>query len=142
MSHITWILKRTVGQLMEKHRLKISNLENYILVEPPEGLDFLEILKGIAELFTSSAYREKNDIWVFKMGHVNLLYSDLHEIRKFSQEHYPKSATARKTAIVVEANLQRNLTTEYSQIATGLPREIRIFSNLKSAEAWITKDTV
>jgi hypothetical protein len=120
----------------------ISNLGKYILVEPPEGINFLEIMKGIVELFTMSAYHEKNDIWVFKMGHVDLLYSDIHEIKKFVDEHYPKTATARKTAIVVDANLQQKLATEYRQIGTNLPREIKIFSDIKTARAWITKDTI
>ena len=124
---------------MKQNGIEITNKKCYILVETTDGTNFGDIMKGIVNLFTMSAYQEKNDLWLSRNGHPDFLYSDLHEIKNFADEHYPKTATAQKTAIVVETELQRELANEYAQIGKGLPREIRVFPNLKSAEEWVTE---
>lgn len=75
---------------MRQNGLEITNKENYLLIEPPEGINFFEIMKGIVTLFTMSAYQENGDIWIFRKGHPDLLYSDLHEIKRFADKHYPE----------------------------------------------------
>ena len=124
---------------MKQNGIEIKNKKSYILIEPPDGTNFWDIMKGIVTLFTMPAYQEKNDIWVIRNGHPDFLCSDLHEIKNFADEHYPKTAKARKTAIVVETELQRELANEYAQISKDLSREIKVFPNLKFAEEWISK---
>ncbi len=124
---------------MKQNGIEITNKKCYILVETTDGTNFGDIMKGIVNLFTMSAYQEKNDLWLSRNGHPDFLYSDLHEIKNFADEHYPKTATAQKTTVVVETELQRELANEYAQIGKDLPREIRVFPNLKSAEEWVTE---
>jgi len=50
---------------------------------------------------------------------------------------YSEGSKGKKTAIVTETGVQHSLATLYSDIGKDLPREIRIFSNLKSAKDWI-----
>ena len=44
-----------------------------------------------------------------------------------------------KNAIVTKTGVQHSLATLYSDIGKDLPREIRVFSDIKSAKDWIKK---
>ena len=101
---------------MKPNGLEIANLKDYILIELKVGINFLEIMRGIASLFTMSAYQEKSDIWVLANGNADFLYSDLHAIKSFAYEHYPETTKVQKTAIVIETELQRELANEYAKI--------------------------
>jgi len=117
---------------------EIKNLENYILVQANGMVIFFDIIRSIAKLFTMNAYQEKNDIWVFQNGDVNCLFSDLHEIKNFIKENYPKKAIPRKTAVVAKNHRQLELVKDYVPIFKDLPREIKIFADFESASNWIT----
>jgi hypothetical protein len=52
---------------------------------------------------------------------------------------YPEDSKGKKTAIVTETAVQYSLMTLYSEIGTDLPREIRVFSDLKSATDWVER---
>ena len=121
----------------ENTGLEIKNLKNYILVQANKSVIFFDIIRSIAKLFTMNAYQEKNDIWVFGNGDVNCLYSDLHEIKNFIKEHYPRKATSRKTAVVANNHRQLELVKDYIPIFEDLPREIKIFSDFESASNWV-----
>ena len=79
----------------------------------------------------------KNDIWKFKAGQMKILFSDLYNIKDSVKKLYPESSTGKKTAIVTENGIQHCLATLYSDIGKNLPREIKVFSDLKSAIDWI-----
>lgn len=96
-------------------------------------------MKGIVSLVTMSAYQEKSDIWISPNGKADFLYSDLHEIKRFINEHYPKTAKAQKTAIVIETDPKRELAIEYAKTGKDLPRKIGVFPDLKSAKEWIMR---
>ena len=121
----------------ENTSLEIKNLENYILVQSKRRVIFFDIIRSIAQLFTMSAYKEKDDMWVFGNGDVDCLYSDLHEIENFIKQHYPKKATGRRTAVVVKNHRQLELVENYIPISKELPRATKIFSNFDSAYSWI-----
>ena len=44
-----------------------------------------------------------------------------------------------KTAIVVETGLHLGIAEEFARIVKDLPCDIRVFSNIRSAEDWISK---
>ena len=117
--------------------LKITAKHDYILVEPSAGVDYWEILEGISKLFSMPEFEDNNDIWVFREGQVKILYSDLYKVKDSVKELYPADSNGSKTAIVAETGIQQSLATLYSDIGKDLPREIKVFSDLKSAEDWI-----
>ena len=77
-------------------------------------------------------FKDKNDIWLFKDGQMKMLYTELHNIKNSVEQFHPKGFKGKKTAIVTETGVQHSLATLYSDIGKDLPREIRVFSDLKS----------
>ena len=117
----------------------ITANDDYILAEYSTGMDYWEIMDGISKLFSMPEFKDKNDIWVFRDGQIRMLYTDLYQIKNSVEQLHPKGSKGKKTAIVTETGVQHSLATLYSDIGKDLPREIRVFSDLKSARAWITK---
>ncbi len=119
--------------------LNLTTYDDYILVEPVNGLDFWEIMEGISKLFSMPEFKDKNDIWVLRDGQVKMLFADLYKIKEHAEKIYPKNSKGSKTAIVAGSGIQHSLAELYSDIGKDLPREIRVFSDLKSAEDWIVE---
>ena len=117
---------------------KITIERDYILVEPKEN-DYLEIWEAVCRLIKMPEYPDKNVIWLFREGPVKLAYDDLYNFKEFIEKNYPESATRTKTAMVVGSGLQAGLAQLFAQIAEDLPYEIKVFSDLQSAEDWIAE---
>ena len=122
---------------IDQIQIEVSEDKGYILVKPPKGINFWEILTAIGKLIPQDGFLDKHDIWVFQDGAVSLTYEDLRVIKEYGINHYPKSAGTKKTAIVVETNFQRALADTYINIGEEHPRDIQIFSDLKEAEHWV-----
>jgi hypothetical protein len=118
---------------------RITIKKDYILVEPKEGLDFREIQQGVARLFYVKGIPEQNRIWIFRKGPVNLSADDLSRLKSIVKEYYPEDAKIKKTAIVVESGMQKNLAESFINIADDLPQTFRVFSNLADAENWVNE---
>jgi hypothetical protein len=122
--------------------LKITDKEDYLLVEPSEGMDYWEILEAIPAVFLMPQFKDKDDIWVFRKGQMKIHYSDLNTLKGVAEKLHPEESNGRKTAIVTETGSQQALASLYSDIGKDLPREIKIFSDLKLAEDWIKQNSV
>ena len=118
--------------------LKITNKDDYILFEFSTGMDFWEIMEGIGKMFSMPDFKYKNDIWSFRAGEIKVGFNDLKQIKDLAAEYYPEDSKGTKSAIVAETGLQHSLAIMFSEIGKDLPREIRVFSDLESAEDWIT----
>lgn len=117
--------------------LNITSNDDYILMESLTGMDYGEIIEGISKLFEMPEYLDKNDIWLFRDGQLKIMYNDLYSIKDLVEKLYPDDSRGKKTAIVAQTGVQHSLATLYSDLAKGLPREIKVFPDLKSAEDWI-----
>ena len=116
---------------------KITIKKDYILVEIQERA-FLEITALLGRLFRTSDYLNKDAIWLFRQGLLQMAYEDLYKIKDFIIEHYPDNAkTDKKVALVAETGFDTAIATEYVKIVKGLPLEFRVFSDFKAAEEWI-----
>jgi hypothetical protein len=118
--------------------LKLTSAKDYIIVEFSTGMDFWEIMESIPKLCSMPEFLKKNDIWVFRVGKLQILYADLYKIKDTVERFFPQCAKDKKTAIVTETGIQHSLATMYSDIGKDLPREIKAFSDLKSARDWVT----
>ena len=116
---------------------KITIKKDYILLEPKDGVDYWEIRGGLARLFYVPGIPHKNRIWLFHKGPENFAYDYLLKLKDFIVENYPKDTKINKTALVVESGFQAQMANSFRQIARDLPFEIRVFSNLQSAEVWV-----
>jgi hypothetical protein len=116
---------------------QITIKKDYVLVEPKGGSDFWEIQRGVARLFYADRIPEKNRIWLFREGPENLSVNDLHKLKDIIKENYPSDAKINKTAIVIASESQSKLAESFARIATDLPQEFRVFSNLTDAENWV-----
>ena len=121
-----------------KMSFDITNTDDCIILEFSKGMDFWEIMEGIPKLCSMPEFKDKSDIWVFRDGQLIILYSDLYDLKNAAEKFYPKVSEGKKTAIVTVTGIQHSLATLYSDIAKDLPRKIRVFSDLKSAEDWVT----
>lgn len=119
--------------------LNINSTDEYIIVEFSKGMDFWEIMESIPKLCSRPEFKDTNDIWVFRDGQLLILYSDLYYVKNAAEKFYPKVSKGKKTAIVTVTGIQHSLATLYSDIGKDLPRKIRVFSDLQSAENWVTK---
>lgn len=117
---------------------KITVKSDYILVEHQE-VDFGEIWEGIEKLRDLPQSSEKSDIWVFQENRIKLDYVDLHNLKEFLKEIYPKNVTMCKTAIVVESSIQLAIRLLFYQISKNLPFEIKVFTDFQAAEDWVAK---
>jgi hypothetical protein len=125
--------------VIRKMSPKITIKENYVLVEPKDGIDLREIQQGVARLFYVEGIPEQNRIWVFREGPQNLSLDDLPKLRDVIKENYPEGARINKTAIVVESESQSSMAEAFTKIAEDLPQQFKVFSNLADAEAWVKK---
>jgi hypothetical protein len=118
---------------------KISIKENYILVKPPKGINYNEIIFALSRLLSMPEFLRKNDIWVFREGKMDIAYSDLYKIKEFVEKNFPKGSKKRKTAIVIETGMQKSLAELYAKMEENLPHEIKTFLDFNAAEEWINK---
>jgi hypothetical protein len=133
------ITQANLFNINQKMSPKITIKENYVLVEPKEGIDLREIQQGVARLFYVEGIPEQNRIWVFREGPQNLSFDDLPKLRDIIKENYPEDASINKTAIVVESESQSSMAEAFAKIAEDLPQQFKVFSNLADAEAWVKK---
>jgi len=119
-----------------KQDVEIISARDYIMVVPPEGLNFWEIFLALGQLIQMSEFREKNDIWIFRKGHVDFLYADLFKLIDFVKTHCTAKTKRKKTAIVVETRMQLSLAESYANMGRDLPRMIKVFTDFKAAEEW------
>ena len=114
---------------------KLTIKKDYILVEPQEN-EYWEIWEAVGRLLKMPEYPDKNDIWVFRKGHVDFLYADLFKLKDFIKNHCSARAKRKKTAIVVETRTQLSLAESYANMGRDLPRKIKVFTDFKAAEEW------
>jgi len=133
------ITQASLFNINRKMSPKITIKENYILVEPKEGIDLREIQQGVARLFYVKGIPEQNRIWVFRAGPQTLSLDDLPKLRDVIKENYPEDARINKTAIVVESESQSSMAEAFAKIAQDLPQQFKVFSKLADAEAWVKK---
>ena len=133
------ITKANPFNVIQKMSPKITIKENYVLVEPKEGIDLREIQQGVARLFYVEGIPEQNRIWVFREGPQTLSLDDLPKLRDLIKENYPEDASINKTAIVVESESQSSMAEAFAKIAEDLPQQFKVFSNLADAEVWVKK---
>ena len=135
----TIIKINTSGFVTHKMGLKITSKKNYIGVESIEGVNYWEILEGIGKVLKMPEFPEKKVLWLFHEGTLMLLYDDLHRIKGYIEEYYPKDSNRDKIAIVVETEFQFGLAEKFVTIAEDLPNDIKVFFDIHEAEEWITK---
>ncbi len=117
--------------------IEIILQKDYILVKPPEGVNFWDIFMTLGKFISKPEFQDKNDIWLLRDGSVNLNFSDLQKINDFLRENIPKFAIGKKSAIVVSTGFQRGLVETFVTVWKEYPRKIRVFSDLKEAEEWV-----
>ena len=115
----------------------ITIKKDYILVEIRERA-FLEITALLGHLFKTHDYLNKDAIWLFRQGLLQMNYEDLYKIKDFIIEHYPDNAKRdKRVALVAETGFDAAMATEYVRIVEGLPLDFRVFSDFNAAEEWI-----
>ena len=117
--------------------LKITFKKDYIILEPEAGTDFRQIRAGLARLYYVPGLPDKNRLWLFRDGPVNIDDQDLQGLKDFIKENYPPEAKLNKTAIVIESEFQANMAAAFKKLVSDLPFEINVFTDLQTAQGWL-----
>jgi len=123
---------------LEQLGVKIVIEKDYIVIKPPDGINFWDIFMALGKLIPMREFQDKNDIWVFRKGADDIDYPDLNKLKDIGNKFYLKNAKGKKTAIVIATGSQRRLAESYIDLGGKHSRKIRIFSDFNSAENWIT----
>jgi hypothetical protein len=119
-------------------KIILESEKDYILVEPKAG-NYWEICECLGRELKVPEYPDKNAIWSFPDVPLKLIYDELYKIREILCNNYPKNANPdRKVAIVVQTGLHMALAKEYVKIVEDLPIKFQLFSDLSSAEEWVS----
>jgi len=119
-------------------KIILESEKDYILVEPKAG-NYWEICECLGRELKVPEYPDKNAIWSFPDVPLKLIYDELYKIREILCNNYPKNAKPdRKVAIVVQTGLHMALAKEYVKIVEDLPIKFQLFSDLSSAEEWVS----
>ena len=73
---------------------------------------------------------------------MNLEIGDIDRIKKLTSEAYPEDTPYSKIALVSNSALHVQLAHAFIDIAETLPFEFMYFSEIESAENWVTENTV
>ncbi len=125
-------------QEIELLMFEITKKTNYLLAEFKTDLTFNEIFNAIILIIKHPDYKNTNDIFVFGNLSSHLAFEDLEEISQMVKKLYPAKATRNKTALVVTSSFGKALAEMWKVMASKLPYEIEIFSELESAVKWVT----
>jgi len=117
--------------------IEIILQKDYILVKPPEGVNFWDIFMTLGKFISKPEFQDKNDIWLLSDGMVNLNFSDLQKINDFLRKNIPKFAIGKKSAVVASTGYQRGLVETFVTVWKEYPRKLKVFSDLKEAEEWL-----
>ena len=126
---------------MKKLESEIIIKKAYILVNPPDVVTYWDIVTTLGRLFSMPEFQKKNLIWQFTENMINFSFSDLNRIKEFSATHHPPNSDGYKTAIVANTGMQRAAAEMYAAFGKELPRIIKVFPDLKSAEEWLSDTT-
>jgi len=119
-------------------KIILESEKDYILVEPKAG-NYWEICECLGRELKVPEYPDKNAIWSFPDVPLKLIYDELYKIREILCNNYPKNAKPdRKVAIVAQTGLHMALAKEYVKIVEDLPIKFQLFSDLSSAEEWVS----
>jgi len=127
-----------MGLPFEKLESEIIIKNDYILVNLPDAVTYWDIVTTLGRLFSMPEFPKKNLIWQFAENTINFSISDLNRIKEFSAKHHPADSDGYKTAIVANTGLQRAVAEMYAAFGKELPRIIKVFSDLKLAEEWLS----
>ena len=120
-----------------KMESKLTIKKDYILVKP-KAYEFQEIIGCIARLFNMPENREKNVIWLFEEGPLNITYDELFKIKDFVKENLPENEKPdKKTAVVIKSGFLSAMAQIFSEISKNLYLNYKVFSDLTAAEEWI-----
>ena len=119
--------------------LKFNYHNDYIIIQSSAGIDYYEIIEGISKLVSLPEFKNKNDIWLFESGAVNIGYYDLNKIKILVEKICPKVPKKNRTALVVKNGFQQSVCTLYSDICKDFNRKIRVFTELEYAIKWVMR---
>ena len=118
---------------------KIKVKKDYILVESLAGLETLEILKTVTDLFNLNEFKNRNVIWSFSEGPILLVPDDFDRIFKLIETKYHFSKNGKKAAMIAETPFIKGLVDKFiRQYRNRLPFKIKGFSDFQAAKNWIS----
>ena len=116
---------------------QITCNDKYIRLEYAAEINCWEILEGVSRLFSMPEFSDKHALWVFRDKPLKIFYPDIYKIKDYAERLFPAGPNGKKTAIVTQTGIQNSLASLYVASGINVDREVKVFSNLKSAEYWI-----
>jgi hypothetical protein len=115
----------------------IHNQESHISVRFSGDVNDTSLLQAVHDVASLPEYAFKNDVWIFTDCPAFVSYSKFGPVIMNIENMYLANASRTKTAIVTTTGYNTALASIFAREAASLPYEIRVFSDIDSAEAWI-----
>lgn len=117
----------------------------YVLVrfKPDIVLDDDLTIEILSNLYSMKEYtREKSaDLWDFRVCQTTLNFDGVSRVVEFIRQHYDARWSHKRSAFVVDADVQYGLTRMYQTLIDELSIEIELFRDFDEAVAWIKAKT-
>ncbi len=114
----------------------ITDCGAYIRVEI-QGTESRVILEAIKAAYALPDYQSRHSLWVFGPESFRVQMGELLEIAQFIRKSYSRTSARTRRAMVVPPGLNAGFARVWSEMATNLPFELKIFHKLKEAESWL-----
>jgi len=117
---------------------KIHELESHLRVELKDDFCFGTIRTIIHNVTSLPLYASMDDIWLIGKHHALISLGDIEELVADFRCQCSRSATRKKTAVVVDEGLTESIVQLWTEgVDKQLPFECSMFHTLAEAEAWL-----
>ena len=117
---------------------KIHELESHLRVELEDDFCFGTIRTIIHNVTSLSLYTSMDDIWLIGKHHASISLGDIEELVDDFRCLCSRSATRKKTAVVVDEGLTESMVQLWVEgVDKQLPFECSMFHTLAEAEEWL-----
>lgn len=115
---------------------RISYDRNVFVVEILGAANFDVVIEAIKDAYSQPDYFVKNNIFIFSSEYFEVKAEELEMVTQYILENIQNKLVTIKSAVVVPPGFNTAIVELWATAADRLPYDLKIFSDLKSAEDW------
>ena len=115
---------------------RVSYDRNVFVIDILGAASFDVVIAAIKDAFSQSDFFVKNNIFIFSSEFMEVKAEELEMITQFILKNFQTNLVTIKSAVVVPPGFNMAIVELWATAANRLPFDVKIFSDLKSAEDW------
>jgi len=124
-----------------KNKCDIMIEDDYVLVRPKPGmvLDDRLSIEILSALYSMKEYTHEKDadLWDFRECRTTLNFDGVSHVVEFMKQNYDTKWSHKRTAFVLDADVQYGLTRMYQTLVDELSIDVRLFRDFDEAVSWL-----